>query len=95
MRSDELTECKPDGEVLVRLFDALLAGSCTEDVHLAIQRLPQPHRQDFLCTACEMRDEIAENCTARAVEVDHLLNRNCDHYLDGVRTCTRYRTARV
>ena len=88
-------ESSSSGETLVRLYDALLAGSCIEDLHLSIQNLPAHHRQDFLCTACDMRDEVAANCTARAAEIDHLLNRNCAHYRDGVRTCTRYHTARA
>ena len=85
---------KPESETLVDLFDALLAGSSADDIHFAVLHLPDTDRQSFLCTACDMRDEVAANCVPRALAIDHLLNGNCSDYRNGARTCARHRTLR-
>ena len=86
---------KLESETLVGLFDSLLAGACAKDIDLALQHLPDVGRQNFFCTACDMRDEVAANCVPRALEIDHLLSRNCPDYQNGARTCARHRAAKA
>ena len=67
--------------------DALLAGSTAEELQPEVSQLPIMEVHALLCSACWMRDEIANNCTAYAAEVDALLTRNCGIYAAGVRGC--------
>ena len=58
------------------ILDALMGGSSLQSIQTSIEELSTKDRRELLCTFCCLRDEIADNCLERAVEVDLVLASN-------------------
>ena len=69
------------------VFEMVLAGQPAVYTAVRLNQLSSEHRQNVLCTACAMHDEIARNCVQTATEVSKLLTAECPFYVNGVATC--------
>jgi len=77
------------GDGRTEVLDQLLAGETpAHEISLALKLLPADDRQAVLCSACAMQVELATTCSARADDVNRLLNSECHFYMDGRRTCS-------
>jgi hypothetical protein len=73
------------------IFKALLAGSTAEQLQPELVQLSAVEHQAVVCTACVLRQEIADTCQAPAVEVNKLVARNCSFHKYGAKDCPRSR----
>jgi hypothetical protein len=71
------------------VLEALDAGAPSEEVQLAVKRLPIYQRYAVLCTACRMRDGIAITCPERANSLGEIVTENCPFYFSGRRIYPR------
>jgi hypothetical protein len=57
-----------------KLFDALMAGECAEQLHPHIENLPFEERDLLLAALHSVRDEVAATCMDCAREIDRLFD---------------------
>ena len=62
------------------VLDALGAGVSSEEVQLAVKRLPIYQRYSVLCSACHKRDEIAVTFPERAASIGEIVTKSCPFY---------------
>jgi hypothetical protein len=73
------------------IFNALLAGSTVEQLQPELAQLSAVEHQALVCTACVVRQEIADTCQAPADEVNKLVAGNCTFHKHGPPDCPRSR----
>jgi hypothetical protein len=69
------------------VLNALLAGSTAEELQSDLAQLSAVEHQAVVCSACVLRQEIADTCQAPADEVNRLVAENCPFYRRGATHC--------
>jgi hypothetical protein len=71
------------------ILNALLAGNTAEQLQPELAQLSAVEHQALVCTACVLRQEIADTCQAPAYEVNKLVAENCPFHKFGAKDCPR------
>jgi len=71
------------------LLHALLAGDTAEQLQPELAQLSAVEHQALVCTACVLRQEIADTCQGPADEVNKLVAENCPFHKYGSIACPR------
>ena len=74
--ADDSLECNPMPLTAKSIYEALIAGEPASKLQRYVELLPSEERQDLFRVLWCMRDEVAESCYPRAIEMDHIVENN-------------------